>query len=149
MKVTHDTFTIERVFDATPERVFAALGDPEKKAKWFVGPNGWKLAERSFDFRVGGRERVVGTFPDGKTSAFDATYYDIVPNERIVFAYLMHVNGERFSVSLSTFEISKHDRGAKLVLTEQGVFFGDANDAKGRVEGTHYLLDQLGASLAS
>ncbi len=69
MKATHDTFTIERILDATPDRVFAALGDPEKKAKWFVGPSGWKLVERTFDFRVGGRERVVGTFPDGKTSA--------------------------------------------------------------------------------
>src|SRR6202042_3368175 len=111
MNVTHDTFTIERILDATPDRVFSALGDPEKKAKWFVGPSGWKLVERTFDFRIGGRERVAGTFPDGKTSAFDATYYDIVPNERIVFAYLMHVNGARFSVSLATYEISKHPKG--------------------------------------
>jgi len=34
--VTHSTFVIERSYAVTPERVFAAFADPEKKRRWFV-----------------------------------------------------------------------------------------------------------------
>lgn len=34
----HDTFTIERHYDATPARVFKAFADPTAKALWFAGP---------------------------------------------------------------------------------------------------------------
>ncbi len=51
--VTHDTFVIERVYDAPPARVFAAWATSEGKASWFVGPEGWTQVERVFDFRVG------------------------------------------------------------------------------------------------
>ena len=36
--VTHAVFTIERVYDAAPARVFAAFASPEAKARWFAGP---------------------------------------------------------------------------------------------------------------
>ena len=35
--VLHSTYTIERTYAATPERVFAALSDPAKKRRWFAG----------------------------------------------------------------------------------------------------------------
>ena len=38
----HDTFTLERTYDAAPSRVFQAWADPKQKAKWFSGPPGWK-----------------------------------------------------------------------------------------------------------
>ena len=34
----HDTFRIERHFDAAPPKVFAAFADPAAKARWFGGP---------------------------------------------------------------------------------------------------------------
>ena len=31
----HATFVIERIYDASPARVFAAWSEPEAKARWF------------------------------------------------------------------------------------------------------------------
>lgn len=34
--VLHSSFTLERSYPATPERVFAAWADPAAKARWFA-----------------------------------------------------------------------------------------------------------------
>ena len=39
--VQHETFSIERIYDAAPSRVFAAWADPKAKEQWFGGPDGW------------------------------------------------------------------------------------------------------------
>ena len=60
--IEHAAFVVERVYDASPDRVFAAWSDPEAKARWFDGPEGkWEL-----NFRVGGWERRRGMLPDGR-----------------------------------------------------------------------------------
>lgn len=142
IRVSFDTFTIERTLDASPERVFEALSNHDIKMKWFVGPPSWKPGERSMDFRIGGKEHVSGTHAGGMTSVFDATYQDIVPNERIVYVYEMTVNGKKISTSLATFEIVSDGKKTKLVLTEQGAYFGEGHAAS-RFEGTQGLMDQL------
>src|SRR5207248_3972804 len=50
--VEHAEFVVERVYDASPDRVFAAWSDPQAKARWYNGSEG----NYEFDFRVGGRE---------------------------------------------------------------------------------------------
>ena len=146
MTIKHDTFTIERTLDASPERVFEALSKPEIKARWFVGPAEWKQNERRMDFRVGGTERLSGTHAGAITSVFDATYYDIVPNERVVYVYEMTVNGRKISTSLATFRIEPTGAAqTKLVLTEQGAYFDEHPQAgnESRRRGTEFLIDQL------
>lgn len=154
-KVTHDTFVLERTLNASPERVYAVLSDPEKKARWFAGPTGWTLVERSLDFRVGGREVVNGNHKGGMSSLFEARYFDIVPNERIVYTYEMTVNGRKISVSLATFEIVSQGAKTVLRLTEQGTYFEDpAHDTyaphgqhASRLEGTKGLMDRLASAI--
>lgn len=34
--VKHDTFSLERIYNTSPARVFAAWADPESKANWFA-----------------------------------------------------------------------------------------------------------------
>jgi uncharacterized protein YndB with AHSA1/START domain len=51
------------------------------------------------DVRVGGRERLRGRRKDGTVSTFDAAYYDVIPNERLVHAYEMHLDDTKISVS--------------------------------------------------
>ena len=55
--VTHATFVVERGYDASPARVFAAWADPEAKARWFASPEEWGPDEFELDFR-GGRARA-------------------------------------------------------------------------------------------
>jgi uncharacterized protein YndB with AHSA1/START domain len=143
----HDTFVINRNFSFGRETVFAAWADVTAKARWFVGPKGWEMQRRELDFRAGGEECVAGRFPDGRTSRFVAHYYDIVPNERIIYAYEMYLNDVRISVSVATVEFKERADGTLLVITEQGVFLEAFDGARGREEGTRVLVDQLQRAL--
>ena len=149
--VVHSTFVVERTYDAPPARVFAAWASREAKSQWFGSP-GDDNEHHELDFRVGGRESWRGGQggPTGEsTFSFDAIYQDIVENERIVYAYDMHMDDARISVSLATVEFKASYGGTRLVFTEQGAFL-DGLDEPGRREGgTGTLLDQLGKVLAS
>jgi uncharacterized protein YndB with AHSA1/START domain len=146
--VVHATFHLERVYDATPARVFAALTTVEGKAAWFSGDDGrWELIERTMDVRPGGRERLKGKWAGGDVTDFQAVYHDVVENERLVYAYDMFHNDRKLSVSLATFELKPEDSGTRLTLTEQGAFLDGYDDAGSREHGTNILLDRLGASL--
>jgi uncharacterized protein YndB with AHSA1/START domain len=143
----HDTFVIDRTFAFKREFVYAAWTSAEAKSRWFVGPSGWDLQLRELEFRVGGRERLKGRRPGGATSLFDARYYDIVPNERIVYVYEMHTDDVRFSISLATIEFKDRKEGTGLIITEQGVFLDGYDDARKREQGTQVLIDQLEQAL--
>jgi uncharacterized protein YndB with AHSA1/START domain len=145
----HDTFRIERTYAQPPARVFAAWASADAKAAWFRGPKeaGWTPTLREMDFRPGGRERAHGRFASGHTSAFEARYFDIVPDSRIVLCYDMYVDDRKISVSLATVELQAEGGGTKLVYTEQGVFLDGHDDAGSRERGTRGLLDQLEAAL--
>jgi uncharacterized protein YndB with AHSA1/START domain len=147
--VVHGAFHLERTYDATPEQVYKALSDETAKNRWFHGPQGWRPIERFMDFRVGGRERAKGQFEGGMTTTFDAIYHDIVPRERIVYTYEMHLDDRKISVSLATLQIEPAGAGrTKLKISEQGAFLDGYDDAGSRERGTAGLLDQLGASLS-
>jgi uncharacterized protein YndB with AHSA1/START domain len=143
----HDTFVINRTFAFRPELVFAAWTSAEAKSQWFVGPSGWHAQLRELDFRVGGREQVIGRKPDGFVSRFDARYHEIVPNQRIVYVYDMYVNDRQLSTSLATIEFEEQAAVTALIITEQGVFPGGPDDARSREHGTHGLVDQLERAL--
>jgi len=139
--VEHATFVVERKYEVSPERAFAAWADPEAKARWFVDSD----AYLELDFRVGGRERSRGTAPDGKAYSYEALYQDIVPAERIVYTYDMHLQETRISVSLATVEFRPvGDNGTRLVFTEQGAFLDGHEFPSRRAGGMGSLLDALG-----
>jgi uncharacterized protein YndB with AHSA1/START domain len=144
----HATFVIVRDYPASPRRVFRAFSDPQIKALWFEGEDGWTVLEREMDFREGGYERSKGRWSNGVVSDFRCTYFDIVPEERIVFAYDMYVDDAKISVSLTTVEIAPRAGGTRLTFTEQDVFLDGFDDAGGRERGTAELLDRLGEALA-
>ena len=143
----HATFIIERVYDAAPSRVFHAFADPGAKARWFVGPDNWDKSNHKLDFRVGGRESVSGGPPGGPVHSYNAVYQDIVPNERIVSTYDMHMDETRISVSLATVEFKPDGAQTRLIFTEQGVFFDGHDNAAERERGTRELLNNLDAAL--
>lgn len=145
----HETFCLERTYDAPPGRVWKALSEQEAKAAWFAGPPGeWEIIERRWDFRVGGHERARGRFSSGAESDFNAWYHDIVAGERLVYAYTMHIDGRQISVSLGTMEVQPAGEGTRLIYTEQGVFLDGLDNADQRRQGTEHLLDALGRSLS-
>lgn len=145
--VTHATFTLERTYDAPPSKVFAAFADPEVKARWFGGPPEWAREERTMDFRPGGHERSSGGPPGGTMHTFEAHYWDIVPDERIVLTYDMHLDENRISVSLQSIELEPVGDGTRLTLTEHGAYLDGYDDAGAREAGTKELLEAVATVL--
>ena len=145
--VVHANFSLERLYDASPQDVFRAFSDRASKARWFVGGEGYTAIEREMDVRPGGRERVKGRWASGMTSTFDAVYFDVVPNARLIYSYEMHLDDRKISVSLATLELRPEGRGTRLVITEQGAYLDGYDDAGSRQRGTGALLDRLGAAL--
>ena len=76
-------------------------------------------------------------------SDFEARYHDIVPNQRIVYSYGMHIDDARISVSLSTVEFKTADAGTRMLYTEQAVFLDGYDDAGSRERGARALFDKL------
>jgi uncharacterized protein YndB with AHSA1/START domain len=145
--VSHDTFVIERRFDAAPARVFNAWADLELKSRWFGGGDEWKLEAREFDFRPGGRELLRGRWQSGMVTEFQSRYDDIVPDSRIVYTYEMRLDGKRISISLATIEIQPEGSGTRMIVTEQGAFLDGYDDAGSRQRGTASLMDRFAAAL--
>lgn len=146
--LTHGSFAVERLYDAAVARLYAAFADPGVKARWFAGPAGWQPIERTFDFRVGGREIAHGTFPGGPETRFVATYHEIVPQQRIVYAYDMFLDGRLLSVSLATVEFVDQGGHTLLRMTEQGIYYDGTDANEQRRAGTVFLCEQIAAHLA-
>ena len=141
-----DAFTISRTLTARPARVFGAFASMEAKAKWFGGGPTWKALIREMDFRIGGRERLRGEWGEARnTTDYQAYYHDIVPDQRIIYAYRVLQNDKLISISLATIEIEPAGSGSKLVLTEQGSFVDGYEDKGGREHGTNELVDRITA----
>ena len=138
--VQHESFVIERSFDARPSHVFAAWARPEAKRRWFAAES------HSLDFRVGGREHNRGEF-DGNVYTYGALFHEIVPGERIVYTYDMDKDDVRISVSLSTVELHPDGEGTRMKYTEQVAFFEGADTLEQRRHGTLELFDALARDL--
>lgn len=146
--VVHAAFHLERRYDAPVARVWRALTEEAAKAKWFGGPPGrCQLLARHMDVRPGGSERLQGRWEGGVVSTFEAQYHDVIPNERLVYSYVMHLDDKKISVSLATLELAAEGAKTRLKVTEQGAFLDGYDDAGSREQGTGHLLDALGASL--
>lgn len=141
--VAHGTFVVERTYDHPVEKVWAAWADGELKAQWFGAP-GENNRAQVFEFRQGGRESLKTRIHDGRTIAFDVVYQDIVPNNRILYNYDMHVDGRKISVSLTALEFSPQDSNrTHLRLTEYGLFLDGLYNVGLRKQGTLGLMEQL------
>jgi len=149
-RVNHATFSIERVYDAKPARVFNAFEDTAAKRRWFAqgDDENWLIESYENDFRVGGYERSRFRFNNGPLISNDTIYLDIAPNKRIIIAYTMAAEGNLFSSSMSTIEFKPHGAGTKLTYTEQGAYLGEANQAVGREHGCRDLFERLSKELA-
>ena len=97
---------------------------------------------------MGGLRRCIDNGEGGVVSTFDANYHDVIPNERLIYSYVMHLNDKKISVSLATVQLSFNDGKTTVKVTEQGAFLDGYDDAGSREHGTGHLLDALGHSLA-
>ena len=139
------TFVIERDFAHPRSFLFFAFADQSAKSAWFGDTANWTVETYELDFREGGKETYVGRpGTDGPEVRNDVLYYQIVPDERIIISYSMHIDGKMITVSLQTLEFSDTANGSRLKLREQIVFLDGSDHLEDRIRGTEGILFTLG-----
>lgn len=142
------TFTVERTFAASAARVFGAWSNAEKKRKWSSCHTDWALPEHRLDFRVDGVEDTLMRAPDGTVITVKTRYLDIVPDERIVYSYVMSANDARVNVSLVTVTFASSGEKTKMTYSEHIVFLDGHGDVEERREGTEKGVARIEEVLA-
>lgn len=145
--VHHDTIVIERGFDASPARVFAAWADPAARARWSSPGTDWEIAEDQHDFRVGGHEVSRFGPPGDPVYRAETNYLDIVADQRIVMAGTMTERETRISASMATVELVSAGDGTRVIYTEQAAFLDGLDSPANRRKGWGEILDKLEVEL--
>ena len=122
---------------APPDRVYAALIDPEALAIW-LPPGGMTGRFERFDLRPGGSYRLVLTYADdsggpGKASAgtdiVDARFVDVVPGVRVVQEVDFVSDDPAFAgTMMMTWEVVAAEGGARVDITAADVPDGISAD---------------------
>lgn len=75
-----------RLIDAPPEKVFRAIADPARLARWW-GPAGFSSTFEFFEFRPGGHWRFVMHGPDGTDYPNENVFREIVAPEKVLIEH--------------------------------------------------------------
>jgi uncharacterized protein YndB with AHSA1/START domain len=141
----HATFTLTRIWSASPAHVFTAWSDPSLRAKWFGGPpHKWTEVGRSLDFRTGGSEVVEGRLTDsGAPTIHEAQFHLVEPDRRIIYAHNLHRSGVFHSVTLTTIELEPAASHTRITYTEQIAFLDGSDGTAERRQDTDQQLSML------
>ncbi|WP_300541185.1 SRPBCC domain-containing protein [Maricaulis sp.] len=143
-RITHERFTLERRYDATPAQIFTAWKDVDGRTQWQKPADHLHLVYDADDFRVGGCD-ISRCWADGDASAYEAVVYyqDIVPDRRIVMSETVSLAGRNLSSALATVEIDPDGAGARMRLTLQIAAETGSDIFAGYREGWGALLENL------
>jgi uncharacterized protein YndB with AHSA1/START domain len=127
------TDTASRVIAAPPDRVYAALVDPEALVTW-LPPDGMTGRFERFDARPGGSYRLVLTYADasaarGKARAdsdiVDARFVHLVPGVRVVQAVdFVSDDPANAGTMTMTWELAALDAGTRVDIRADDVPVG-------------------------
>jgi uncharacterized protein YndB with AHSA1/START domain len=146
------TDTASRLIRSSPERIYAALVDPEALTTW-LPPAGMSGRFEHFDARPGGSYRLVLSYADassapGKTSAdsdvVDARFVELVPGVRVVQAVDFVADDPAFAGTMTmTWELAPRDGGTRVEVRAEEVPEGISEE--GHAVGLASSLENLAA----
>jgi uncharacterized protein YndB with AHSA1/START domain len=130
-----------RVFDAPRRIVFQAWSQAEHVSRWFT-PAPLTTPKCELDFRTGGAFRLVMRMPDGVEFPMDATFLEVTPPERIVFAARIHGD-----VDIHT-TVTFAEQDGKTTLTVHQRYSKETDATRGAHAGWTQALKQLAEVVA-
>jgi uncharacterized protein YndB with AHSA1/START domain len=119
---------ITRMFDAPRDLVFQAHSSCEHMSNWW-GPRKYEVASCEWDFRPGGKWRIVHRTEGEEDQGFRGEFREIAPPEKIVWTF--EWEGMPGHVSVETLTLEARD--GKTLLKATSVF-DSAEDRDGMVQ---------------
>jgi uncharacterized protein YndB with AHSA1/START domain len=124
------TDTAKRTVNSPPDRVYAALIDPEAMLEW-LPPSGMSAYFERFDARPGGGYRMILTYNDaadsrGKTTedsdVVEVRFIDLVEGVRVVQAVVFDSDNPAFAGTMTmTWELAPADDGTRVEIRADNV----------------------------
>lgn len=111
---------LHRVLRAPAERVYRAFLDADAMAKW-LPPHGFTGKVHQLEPRVGGSYRMSFTnFATGQSHAFQGTYRELVPNERLCYTDVFE-DAKLPGEMLTTAELKPVACGVEVHVVQEGI----------------------------
>lgn len=142
-ELAHATLVMERTYNATPQRVFAAWADVGARQRWSAPADSIRIVYEEADFREGGRDVSRCIEPGNADYVATVHYLDIRKDRRIVFAEDVTHGDTRVSAALVSVELTPMGNVTRLALTLQIASFDDAGMEAGYQFGWSAALDNL------
>ena len=136
---------VERIFDATRERVWKAQTDPALLKQWWG--RGHELVIERYELERGGHWRFVEKTPDGQSHGFEGRFREVKPMELLEMTFGWDGLPGRPSINSARFE-DLGDGRTKLVAT-LSFFTKEERDGmiksgmKGGMDMSYAVLDKL------
>jgi uncharacterized protein YndB with AHSA1/START domain len=147
---TDRTIHIERVFNASRERVWAAMTTPELVEQWFGHGHGKLVVER-MELTRGGHWRYVQHGPEG-ANGFEGRYREVSPPGKIVQTF--EWDGMPGHVIVETMTLEDLGDGRTRLTTVSLFHTGEERDGflasgmEGGLNSSYAALDRVLAGLA-
>ena len=126
--VTANDAIVQKIaIKGTAERVFAALTNPDERAKWWGGPEGrFKVTDFQSDLRPGGKW-VMRLDAYGKSVTIRGEYREIDRPHLLVFTWLPDWY-ENATESLVRWDLEERDGVTTVRLTHSGLLTESARE---------------------
>jgi uncharacterized protein YndB with AHSA1/START domain len=146
--VDDKTLRMSRIFDAEPERVFAAWTNPDHFAAW-LGPHGVKTLECQLDARPGGAWRLRGESGTNIKHAVSGTYLAVDPPRFLSFTWGWHTGGDFAGArpNETTISITFRAVGKRTEMTFMQTGFPDATSLGNHDSGWTASFEKLATLL--
>jgi uncharacterized protein YndB with AHSA1/START domain len=142
---------LERVLDASPERVFAAWTDPAVLRRWFAAEPDWTTPEATTDVRVGGGYRLSMRDSTGIVHTIAGEYLEVDPPRRLVYTWQpqRHRDGSppRLWVSVVSVDFVAEGSATRVVLEQRDL--PDEAERASHERGRRGCLDNLARRVIS
>jgi uncharacterized protein YndB with AHSA1/START domain len=122
-----DSVVVETHIAAPPERVFAAITDPQQVAQWWGQGGLYRVTKWQGELRVGGQWRSDGLGADGKAFHVSGEYLEYAPPSLLVHTWV-----PSYAENLQTtvrWELKPVDGGTQVTVRHTG-FEGHVDLAK-------------------
>lgn len=115
---TPTALRIERLYTASPERLYEAWTRPEWISRWFAPTPEHTVVVPIFEPEIGGRYRLEFHHSGGNVHIVEGVFRELTPGRRIAMTWGW-VHREFPDDTLVTVELTPEGSGTRLVLTHE------------------------------